>query len=219
MQIRKKRIKPAPRYKSPSRPLQTVLDLFGKMYRKRKAVNISIPMKPKPEPYQYPTAQKLTPAGKKFIETFQTRTTIKRRKHFTVEIVSDRHATVESKNALVLIDKKSSTPNGSIIARIGIGFEENAIVMEVVQGRKKGEKQRQEYISLTKENWTTGMIKMIEEHARNCGVRFAKIRRPETLYAYQLQGKEVQEQIRTLYHSIASAMGYKPKGAFFVKQL
>jgi|GEM_PF-2634980 len=219
MQIRKKRTKPAPRYKSPSKPLQSILNLFGKIYRKRNAVKISTPMKPKPEPYQYPSAQNLTPAGKRFIETFQTRTTIKRRKHFTVEIVSDRHATIESKNALVLIDKKSSTPNGSIIARIGIGFEENAVVMEVVQGRKKGERQRQEYISLTKENWTTGMIRMIEEHARQSSIRFAKIRRPETLYAYQLQGKEVQEQIRTIYYSIARSMGYEPKGAFFVKQL
>jgi hypothetical protein len=63
------------------------------------------------------------------------------------------------------------------------------------------------------------MVKMIEEHAKRCGLQVAKIRRPETLYAYQLQGKKVQEQIRTLYYSIAKARGYKTQGAFFVKRL
>lgn len=98
-------------------------------------------------------------------------------------------------------------------------LKKNAIIIEVIQGRKKGEYQRNVFRSLTKSNWPTVMLEQIEKNARECGFKEIKIRRPETLHAYQLQTPKVKEQMRKLYYSIAKALGFRKKGPYFEKNL
>ncbi len=215
MQNRKK---PKSLYKSPSRLIQTIIDLKGKKYKRKNAINVITPMKPKKEPYQYQTARNEShEKGKRFLKTFKKFEIRKRKNNFVVEAKTQGTCAIESKNTIVLIDRSKRKP--SVLARIGIGFEKEAIILEVIQGRKKGEEERNAFRSLTKSNWPNFMINQIEQHARECGFKEIKIRRPETLHAYQLQGPEIQKQIRTLYYSIAEKMGFEKKWPYFEKKL
>ena len=217
--MKPKRQKPKPLYKSPIWPIQKVLDTLGKRYRKANALYVPVLLSEKPKPYQYPSAQAENHMkGKTFIETFENFVLNKRKNHFRIEIQTQGLRAVEARNTIVLMDM-SKKKQKIVLARIGIGFDKDAIIIEVVQGRKKGEEERNAFKSLVQKNWTTFMIEKIEDRAKKCGFKEIKIRRPETLTAYQLQKPEIQRQIRILYYSIAKSMNFKKRGPYFVKNL
>ncbi len=217
--MKPKRQKPKPLYKNPIWPIQKVLDVLGKRYRKANAVYVPVLLSATTKPYQYPSAQvENHKKGIKFIETFENLTLSKRKNHFGVEVQTQGLRAVEAKNTIVLMDL-SKKDKKTVLARIGLGFDKEAIIIEVVQGRKKGEEERNAFKSLVQKNWTTFMIEKIEENAKKCGFKEIKIRRPETLTAYQLQTPQIKRQIRILYYSIAKSMNFRKRGPYFIKNL
>lgn len=217
--MKPKRQKPKPLYKTPMWPIQKVLDALGKRYRKANALYVPMLVSTRSKPYQYPSAQTENHKnGKLFIKLFENFVVKKRKNHFGVELQTKEFRAVEAKNTVVLTDK-SEKGKETVLARIGIGFDKEALIIEVIQGRKKGEEKRNIFRSIIKTNWTNFMIQQIEKNARKCGFNEIKIRRPETLNAYQLQNQEIKEQMRILYYSIAKAMGFEKKGPYFVKKL
>jgi len=214
-----KRQKPKPLYKSPISVIQRIIDFRGTRYRKAHAKHVKSPINPRAKQYQYPTAlQETHRKGNTFLERFKTIEFKKRKNNFSVELKTHGMSAVEAKNAVVLIDKTKSTSDRTL-ARIGIGFEGECVVIEVVQGRKRGETARNVFRSMVKSNWTTYLIERIEETAKESGFKQIKLRRPETLLAYQLQDSKTKEQIRTLYYSIAKAMGFETRWPYFEKKL
>lgn len=118
----KPRKKPEPLYKRPLWIIQKVIEIKGIIYKRQNARLVSAPMKRRKEPYQYPTAQNEShKKGKLFLDTFKKFEMRKRKNGFIVESRTQGYCTIESKNAIVLVD--TSSGRNSVLARIGLGFE------------------------------------------------------------------------------------------------
>ncbi len=113
-------------------------------------------------------------------------------------------------------------------AWLGIGFKEDAVVIESMQTRKEARPALNSFRRLTKKQPLNFMLNQVEEHARELGFSEVKIRTPETLYFFQfphkvktqtMSDKQIRAQMKILYARVASAQGYKREGIFYVKKL
>ncbi len=111
-----------------------------------------------------------------------------------------------------------------------LGFEENAVVIEAMQGNK-GMKAELDRFRQSKDNpqrmpGPNFLVAVIEARAKEKGFKQVKIRVPESLHYYHhpvgeaaLNPKEHRLRMEALYGRVAKAMGYRKKGMFFVKTL
>ena len=117
------------------------------------------------------------------------------------------------------------------IMNVGFGFKGRTIIM-IPQGKKpdinEPRKVRQllgRFQTATGKYPANYLVEAIEEHARRHGFKTAKIPIPESLYHYQNpyakpeEIPKIQERMRKMYAAIASAMGYRERGLYYVKKL
>jgi hypothetical protein len=113
-------------------------------------------------------------------------------------------------------------------AWLGIGFKENAVIVESMQTRKEAIPALNSFRRLAKKQALNFMLNQVEEHARELGFSEVRIRTPETLYFFHfphkvknptLTDKQIRAQMKVLYARVASAEGYKREGHFYVKKL
>ena len=135
----------------------------------------------------------------------------------------------EASNEIRLIEQKIASENerhfGSAIARIKIGFTKNSVIIEEMQGTKSTQPEVERFMEMHGKPAINYTIGLIEEHAKKHGFKAIKIRVPESLHYYQLHrgtgaaNTKIRQNMKTLYNSVARAMGYRRKGGFFVKSL
>jgi|GEM_PF-2390409 len=173
--------------------------------------------------------------GRRFVEKFRP-IEMKGKKHrFIVSFFADDHLVpgYESRRNLGIMVRLSAEeaekkgrgryPRDLVLGIAAIGFEEDALVIEAIQGKEKTEK------TLKNEFWRTAktpllefLLKTAEEHARSLGFSRVKIRRPETMYYYEKPFTSadhhiVRKGMRKLYSQLATKFGYK-KGKFFYEK-
>lgn len=186
-------------------------------------------------PYRYKTASQHNAAlfGKEFIETFpKTELRGKKRKKFVVSICK---AFFESSYSVGL--RAKATGSGKEISEFAfanakLGFQKNTLIVEALNATKGKQPELERFREMHGKPWANYLLEKAEEHARKCGFKKVKIRTPESLYYYhyanlgkgkkqdkEKQKREIQERMEALYSKVAKAMGYKRRGAFFVKRL
>ncbi|MBI4043900.1 MAG: hypothetical protein HY393_03800 [Candidatus Diapherotrites archaeon] len=112
-----------------------------------------------------------------------------------------------------------------------LGFERKTIIVEAMQGQRPQNEIRALNHALG-EPCANRLLRELEEHARKNGFKTIKIRTPESLHYYQwplasAKDKEEKERkvkairasMHALYGLVAKTMGYKKKGAFFIRTL
>ncbi len=124
------------------------------------------------------------------------------------------------------------------IARIMLGFEKRAIVIELMQGgydlKHKIEADLDRFRKMHGQQWASYLVETIERHAKKSGFRQVKIRDPTTTYWYKNpairdeiynpatneQTKEkIRKNIKKLYEAVANELHYIKEGDFFIKEL
>jgi len=111
------------------------------------------------------------------------------------------------------------------LGTVKFGFEEDAITF-LPQGERGAWTESKRFESIKKEKWPNFLIGLLEERAKGCGYKTARIPVPETLYFYKkpivVKGRtpeQAREQMKKFLEGIADAMGYEKEGNFFVKNL
>ncbi len=161
--------------------------------------------------------------GKLFITTFP-RTIVKGRKRSQFVICASYFKRWESPVSITLavepVDKKGEQFRGmGTVGTLMLSFEKDAVII-----RPQGVILKQSYLERFREvneqkmPWANFMAQLVERHAQKCGFEYVKIPTPETL-AYFDKSAGTKQRIKRLYEGIASSMGYKREGNFFVKNL
>ncbi|MFA6064279.1 MAG: hypothetical protein WCW44_05475 [archaeon] len=143
-------------------------------------------------------------------------------------VVMPLGGTYEAEQTIGVI--KGSEPNhfSRPQAWLGLGFKENAVIVESMQTRKEAIPALNAFRRATKKQALNFMLKEVEEKARELGFSEVKIRTPETLFFFHfphkvksptLSDKQIRAQMKVLYARVASAEGYKREGIFYVKRL
>jgi hypothetical protein len=126
--------------------------------------------------------------------------------------------------------QKTTKPVSQRVGWLGIGFERNAVIIEVMQTCRHNSINRpllNEFRRLSKKPVLNYLLEQAEENARKNGFKQIKIRVPETLYYYEhldmshavTNEEGVRLAMRRLYQKTAREEGYKRKGIFYVKDL
>jgi hypothetical protein len=159
-----------------------------------------------------------------FLQTFpKTRIKGKKRRVFVVTpFWGDCEAVRSIALAIKGCAKKplaEKTLTNKIIAEAKIGFTENAVIVECLQGRSGQQEWLERFRQVHGKPWANYLLAQIESHAKKCGFATVKIRIPESLRAYWTHEKTIRQRIEALHNNAANAMGYKRKGLYFVKEL
>ncbi|MBI4043892.1 MAG: hypothetical protein HY393_03755 [Candidatus Diapherotrites archaeon] len=120
----------------------------------------------------------------------------------------------------------------SALVQAKLGFERKAVIIEALQGKRGNVKDVQRMNAALGMPWPNYLLQETEKHARACGFKKVKIRKPETLYYYKHPAvpvktgeapgpviERVQARMRALYEKAAQAMGYHEEPGFYVKNL
>lgn len=113
------------------------------------------------------------------------------------------------------------------IAEAGLGFREHAVIIESLKGVKDFQSHLDRFKRMNDNiPWAEHLVGQVENHARSTGFREVRIRKPEASFWYdhlKIKSPEEAEKIRTrmnrLYSGVATKMGYRSVGDFFVKYL
>ena len=124
--------------------------------------------------------------------------------------------------ALAFVSGSTHVP----MAHIRVGFEENAIVIESMKGAPGFKAEIKKFNQLSSKRTFDTILENMEAHARALGFKEAKIRIPESLFAYwgskqygAVKSAQIKKEMGELYYWVARANGYKKKGLFLVKSL
>jgi len=191
---------------------------------KKANYRIGLPLGTYPRRTRYRTGSETSAQkfGKSFIETFKlVPLQGQRGRKFTIaggKMCSEAATTISLKTE----DRKSSRQ----IATVGIGFEKDAVIIEMVQGGLRSQSDLDRFRALQGKPWANDLIERIENHAKERGFRQVKIRVPESLYYYhypafatKAEAVEIRERMEKFYSSFADAMEYERKTRFFVKTI
>ena len=181
-------------------------------------------------PYiQHKTASKFAILlyGKTFVETFPAHPIPKSPYDVAVGIAS-----FESGLCIGIyprVSKLQSIQLTNPIAQIKLGFSRDAVVIEAIQGKKGMAKLIMQVNKDVGEPWPNYLLKEVETHARACGFKRIRIRRPEKMHYYKLpafpdfndptQVEKLRRRMRQLYSKAAEARGFTTEKDFFVKNL
>lgn len=141
-------------------------------------------------------------------------------------VVKEVPFTVESVNSIAILSVQKTKPwlSGKI-GWVGLGFSPNAVIVEVIQGRRDtlAEQDRFRQHPSIHMHWPNYILGVVEERAKALGFKRVKIRAPESLYSYHFSAygsmPGVRKEMNILYSTVAKAMGYKRRGMFYVKNL
>lgn len=195
--------------------------------------------------YATATEKRARRFGKQFIDSFSDRVLrgVKRKRF----VISLQPVGLECANSITIEHQDITRVTKAVadlkqphagIARLGLGFERKAIIVEMIQG-KKGmltafDQFRQSPDNPKQMPWADFLLKKVENHAIKHGFTSVKIRIPQTTYYYwnpmistagktreqiKKEKREIQEIMEKRYKLIANDNGYEIKGKFFVKEL
>ena len=113
------------------------------------------------------------------------------------------------------------------LAWASLGFEREAVIVEAIQGQVNGKAKLEVFSSIFGKHWSKALLDIVEENAKKHGFKSVKIRIPESLaYYWNPVGvtgiktiAKIRRDMRNHYNGLASALGYKRKGIFYIKKL
>ncbi len=114
------------------------------------------------------------------------------------------------------------------LAKLSLGFERDALIIEAIQGRSGTKTISNEFWRTAKTPPLDFLLKTAEEHAKKLGLKQIKLRRPETLSYYftpwilmgsKAKSEEIRANMRILYTKLAKKQGYTKEEFFYVKKL
>lgn len=187
----------------------------------------------------FPTAQKnIVKYGKHFLLTFPKKILGgKKRIEYSIGLEpTSFESPVAISISMRYVRKQEETlhrGNPGWLARIKLGFEKDALILEAFKGRKNSPAHIAKLKNFLGEHWANYLVKLAEEHAKKSGLKQVKIRRPEALYYYEHLAvhttkarlgehktqKAVRDSMRKLYYGVADDLGYREEGNFLVKDL
>jgi hypothetical protein len=161
--------------------------------------------------------------GRNFFGVFSTVKIQGRKEIYTI---SSTPFVIESPHGLELTysSTRGNKKSGSL-GKVGLGFTKDALIIEVIQGKKGTSPEQDRFRQTPKVNthWANYLLTLIEKQARELGFSEMKIRVPESLYSYHFSSasdmKRVRKEMDAFYYTLATACGFKQKGLFFVKSL
>ncbi len=179
-----------------------------------------------PNEVMFPTAtpKAILRFGKPFIETFP-------KKQISPELsvtlgAGTSESPISIKIEKEMLDPKDNEFGHSAIVEARIGFERKALIVEAIQGVKNRKKEIRELWKHIHVPWPNYLLEQIEEHARACGLKQVKIRKPATLYYYKKPAVEnrdnipaIRKRMEEMYRKAAAARGYQAEGAFYIKKI
>jgi len=219
--MKQHRGKPKPLYRTPVWPTQAVLNLKGVLYRRKMVKRTRVIY----ADHVYPTAAAKSSMQREFVRGFKNKRLEKRGNQFAVELNIVSSPAIEAETTIAISDYKGIGGQKRTLAFVGIGFDAESVIIEVIQGRKRfaggadSQLARQRFASIAGRNWPNFLIEQVEANARKMHLSKVRIKRPETLTAYQEADKKIRRQIRLLYYSAANAMGYRKAWPYFEKDL
>lgn len=184
----------------------------------------------------HPTARRrsILKHGKPFIELFPATTITTHKATFRIEPTE----TMGESPIGIGIFHDAHYGHGGQLARIKLGFEKKAVIIEAIQGAKPSDNKyvasNQELMRAFKEKtgktWQRFLIEKIEAHAKEMGFTRVKIIKPEFNSYYHThlidrtgkkhpQSPAVQRRMHALYYGVARRMHYREEGNYFVKEL
>lgn len=165
--------------------------------------------------------------GKPFIETFLAHTI--ERSNYDVAVGIGNFESGICIGIYPRLFKPQAFQLTTPIAQLKIGFARNTVVIESMQGKKGKAKEIMEINKEAGEPWPNFLLGEIETHARACGFKTIRIRKPETLYYYKHPAtpgfnqpekvEQLRQRMRNLYYHAAEAKGYQEEKGYFVKKL
>jgi len=202
------------------------LHILGKINRAIMAPSIGI--YPRYSTGKYDAYKKY---GEKLFEALPKKLFLGKRKKFYLTATNGAH---EGWGAIYL--RETSDTTRTTIGHISLGYSKNAVYIESVQGGFGKRKEQDQARQAIGEHWPNYLITLVEEEAKKQGFREIKIRVPESLYAYHHPSsaiyapnstpKEKREtltehrtQMRTLYDTVATSLGYTRRGLVYIKKI
>jgi hypothetical protein len=196
--------------------------------KRKQAISKAIKKREKYTPFITAEDQAYKKCGRSFLKNFKPIIFNGRNKR-KYQILSAGRCS-ESANTISIKLIMPETYHKNDIAHIGIGFEKNALIIEVMQTEnpQHSKKYLNEFRRTTKTQPLNWLLKQAETRAKQFGFKEVKIRAPETMKWYNdpwtwtnktLNTEEIRTNMRVLYNKIAKSEGYKRKGIFYIKQL
>lgn len=163
--------------------------------------------------------------GRNFFKEFKEKKINGKNKSFNIE--KGRPTTSLESTHNILISIKENYFNKTI-SWVGIGFEKESLIIEVMQNNKYNDKKYfNDFRRTTKTQTLNYLLQTTEKHAKKLGFKQIKIRKPQTLYWFEdpsikdtnLNQKQIKQNIKILYNRIAKKEGYKEEKFYYTKKL
>ena len=178
--------------------------------------------------------RKILRHGKPFIELFPATTVRAPEANFRIEPTE----TMGESPIGIGIFHDAQYGHGEPLARIKLGFEKKAVIVEAIQGARPSDNKyiasnpelMRAFKTATGKTWPRFLIEKIEAHAKEMGFKRVKIIKPEFNSYYHAhlidrngkiepQSPSVQRRMHALYYGVARRMHYREEGNYFVKEL
>jgi hypothetical protein len=203
-----------------------ILHILGKISRAIRAPNVGI--YPRYATGRYDAYEKY---GKSFFSSLPKHEYIGKKKKFYLTTTNDSH---EGFGAVYI---RSTTDAGAAsVGHISLGYSKNILYIEAIQGGYGKRKEQDQVRQLLNEHWPNYLVTLAEKEAKKQGFKQVRIRVPESLYAYHYPSSAIytpnasasekrktliehRTQMRTLYDTVATSMGYTRRGLVYIKKL